>query len=170
MDIENAKFAVTDTHMRTSSLVGLTKFNDQQAMSLLQLYVTVGLAALAGALATADDGSRLFGWPATVGLGVFAVAVFSGAVLSHLSMKPCRDVPFAGGGADWWLWALRDGAVDMESALLDALERANEKQQKFLEFQRTSAKRLTRARQSALIGLAGGAIAGVLTAIGGACL
>ncbi|MBR0752513.1 hypothetical protein JQ604_09970 [Bradyrhizobium jicamae] len=122
LSVEDLRFAVNDARERHKATVDLIGRIDQQALSLLQLYVTLAGAALSGAgviLLSAQSG-----YPRALGFGLigFAAPLVFGAVLCVATIWPAA-VNLPGRDPDFWLWATHDGvqAQDVYRSYLEAL-------------------------------------------------
>lgn len=128
MDVEKDEFrnVVDDARARHAAVVALIYFTDQQAMALLRLYVTLGIATASGA-AAALAGTfipRSVGW----GLGAATFVLIIGAWLCIRAMRS-REINLPGRGPDFWLWALRSD-VSRADVLKAYLENLAEKTKK----------------------------------------
>jgi hypothetical protein len=118
--------ALEDARTRHQSLIDLILFNDQQAMSLLSVYVTLATAA-AGLALTTLSAEPLIPMAAAVGLATSVVLLFAASFFCFWAMPPAT-MALAGEGADFWLWAVREEQVAFKRAALDYLERLNASQ------------------------------------------
>jgi hypothetical protein len=104
---EDMRFAINDARERHKATVELIAGIDRQALSFLQLYVTLSGAALSGAgfilLSNMPNYPRALGY----GLLAFAVPLVVGAVLSIITIWP-RDINVPGRDPDFWIWANGD--------------------------------------------------------------
>lgn len=102
---EEMRFAIADARERHKGTVELIANIDRQALSLLQLYVTLAGAALSAAgvilLGTASSA-----YPKALGIGMlgFAVPLVLGAVLCIATIWPA-DLNLPGRDPDFWIWA-----------------------------------------------------------------
>lgn len=107
---EEMRFALDDAKERHKATVELIAGIDRQALSFLQLYVTLSGAALSGAgvilLATHSPYPRALG----IGLLVFAIPIVAGAVLSMVTIWPA-DVNLPGRDPGFWQWADDQDAI-----------------------------------------------------------
>lgn len=101
---EDMRFAINDARERHKATVDLIAGIDRQALSFLQLYVTLSGAAISGAgfilLSNAPNYPRALG----IGLLGFALPLVIGAVLSIITIWP-RDINVQGRDPDFWQWA-----------------------------------------------------------------
>lgn len=114
--------ALDDVRARHQAVVDLIYFTDQQATTLLQLYVTVGLA-LATAAATALSGATPI--PVAAGWGLLAsVGALGLGCYFCLKATEARALNLPGRGAEFWIWASREDVSEEEafSAYLKNLE------------------------------------------------
>lgn len=105
------KLAYDDVRARLAAMVNLILFQEQQAMALFRLYVTVGIAlatVLSGAFLTAEPEALL---PSRWGIATAGILIVIGAFACMMAMRP-GDVALPGRGADFWLWALDGGTSD----------------------------------------------------------
>lgn len=104
---EDMRFALNDARERHKATIDLITGIDRQALSFLQLYVTLSGAALSGAgvilLASAPAYPRALG----IGLLAFAMPIVAGAVLSMITIWP-GDINLPGRDPDFWQWANGD--------------------------------------------------------------
>lgn len=112
-DKYDSRMVIEDARHRHAAVVALINSLDTRAMSLLRLYVTIGVAAAAGAVGLlAADAPSL---PSPVGWALSAVVPCRG-LGSYWCFRVMRTTPInlPGRGADFWLWALRpDVPTDM---------------------------------------------------------
>lgn len=109
---------IEDARLRQTARVALMQANETKAMSLLRLYMTVGIAAASGALALVTQQRPL---SAALGWGLLAATLVAivGAALC-LSASRQSDINLPGRDADFWEWAARDD-VTAEHAVLSYL-------------------------------------------------
>lgn len=162
LTLDQKQFAVADANARLVALIDLTKFNDQQAIGLLQFYVTLGVAALGAAFA-GQAGVPIFGISGSVAAASFAVVILLGALQCHRAMIP-GAVPFPGRDVEFWLTVRDNEGWSFEAALDAYLDEAKELRRSFREAHRVGAQRLTLARRAAYVAPFIGLIAGILTA------
>lgn len=163
MDLSSSSLApMDDLRARHQAVVDLIYFTDHQATALLQLYVTVALAAGAGAI-TAFTGDQLLtkaaGWGLLLALAPLAVGCF---YCLRASSTATLNLP--GRGADFWKWASRDDVSEQEAlrAYLDNLEA---KQAANNQINGRTAGALRRAKQAGIAAAAVGVFAGLAAAL-----
>lgn len=104
---DDMRFALNDARERHKATIDLICGIDRQALSFLQLYVTLSGAALSGAgVILLSSGSS---YPRALGIGLlaFAAPIVLGAVLSIITIWP-RDINLPGRDPDFWQWANGD--------------------------------------------------------------
>jgi hypothetical protein len=140
---ENWKVAIEDARHRHAAVVNLIYFTDNQAMALLRLYVTVGVAAAAGGAAVLSPNGVI---PVVVGWALIAVVVVLG-IGSAFCLIAMQAVPLnlPGRGAEFWLWAM-DEAIDGAQASRNYLENLEKKQGQNNVLNKRTSKALARAR------------------------
>lgn len=104
-----------DARHRHAGVVALIMATDMRAMALLRVYVTIGVAAAAGAVGLLF--SRQPSLPMPVGWALLAVVLCLGFG-SYWCFRVMRTTPInlPGRTADFWLWAIRPD-VTTEAAL-----------------------------------------------------
>jgi hypothetical protein len=115
---DELKFGAEDARSRHAALLQLIYFTDQQAMALLRLYVTLGLATASGALAgfVSQAVPRVAAWGLLAGL----VTLVAGSAFCFRVMMS-SSVGLPGRGAEFWLWAEREATVDFHHVLSEYL-------------------------------------------------
>jgi hypothetical protein len=158
--------AIDDARVRLQSLVDLILFTDQQAMTLLSVYVTLGTAA-AGIALTALSSEPLIPVSAGWGMAAAAIMLFAGAILCLRAAAPVATFPLAGEGADFWLWAVRE-RIDLQATTLKYLERLEASTTISRELNRLGASELKVAKRlglaTPLVALASGVAAQLVIA------
>ncbi len=124
LDKDDFRTILEDARARHAAVVALIYFNDTQAMNLLRLYLTVGVATLSGAIAALTKDTVIpiaTGWAlaATTGVMLF------GSILCLLAMAS-GTINLPGRDADFWLWGL-DPQVEKTDVLKRYLENLKEK-------------------------------------------
>lgn len=117
---------IEDARARHTAVIGLLYFTDTQAMLLLRLYVTLGIATVSGSAAGFSSSqfvSRPVAWALVTASLLFVLG-------SSICLWALRGVVInlPGRKADFWKWAIRDD-VDRQqilAAYLDNLEGKNE--------------------------------------------
>ncbi len=166
MDLITSSLApMNDLRARHQAVIDLICFNDQRATEFLRLYVTVALAAGAGAI-SAFAGDQLLtkatGWGLLASLIPLAAGCF---YCLEASKSAVLNLP--GRGAEFWKWA--GGDEVSEQAVIQAyLENLEAKQKANNEINYRSARDLAQAKQAgivaAMVGLVVGLIAGAIIA------
>lgn len=115
------KTAIEDARYRHNAVVQLVYAADNQALGLLRLFVTVGLAAAAGAasrITIADTFDPLM-W--SLGAGATALGI---AALYCLKAMASADINLPGRGAEFWLWAadIKGGQDEIFRQYLETLK------------------------------------------------
>jgi hypothetical protein len=107
LSLDDMRFALNDARERHKATIDLIIGIDRQALSFLQLYVTLAGAALSGAgvilLSTTSNYPRALG----VGLLAFAAPLLIGAILCIITIWPAKISP-PGRDPDFWQWADRE--------------------------------------------------------------
>jgi hypothetical protein len=101
---DDLKMAIDDARVRHAAVVQLIYFTDQQAMSLLTFYTTVGIAAATGAVA-AWAGTTVVPHAAAWALGSAVPVAFVAALFCFFAMRTSK-LSLPGRDAEFWLWAL----------------------------------------------------------------
>ncbi|WP_267423178.1 hypothetical protein [Methylobacterium sp. GC_Met_2] len=97
------KLALDDVRVRQKALLDLILFQDQQAMGLLRLYVTLGIAAASGSLATIFSNEA---WKSALGAGLLvAVAPLSLGTAYCFRATWAASIGFPGREPNFWQWA-----------------------------------------------------------------
>lgn len=114
--------AIEDARSRHAATFELVRFTDSQAMSLLGLYVTLGIATVSGAAFGLAPASGLPA-PVATALAAAAVLLFVGAAFC-LRVLASADLGLPGREPAFWIWALAD--QDAKAILLGYMERLAE--------------------------------------------
>lgn len=114
---------IEDARARHSAVVALIYFTDTQAMNLLRLYLTVGIATVSGAAALLPRTDTLH----FVGYALAAASVVL-VIGSGFCMRAMQSglVNLPGRPADFWSWAIRPD-VDHRLAITEYLKNLEEK-------------------------------------------
>lgn len=115
---------IEDVRARHAAVVALMYATDSQAMALLRLYVTLGIAAASGAAAGFGEAAPITR-PLAWALAVAAIIVVIGAVYCLRALRSAR-ISLPGRKADFWQWALSPG-IDRARVLIEYLKNAEEK-------------------------------------------
>lgn len=103
---DQLRFAVEDARVRHEALIQLIYFADTQAMSLLSLFSTVGIAA-GSATAAGFATEPVIPFPIAMGLGGAALILLIGTIYCLMAMQTTR-LSLPGRGAEFWIWAMHD--------------------------------------------------------------
>ena len=145
LNSDEMRFAIEDARTRHEAVVNLVNATDQQAIALLSLYVTLGLAVASGfigsivqpAIVPPDFAVPLF--VATAGLVAGAFMCFKTVETSKINL-PGRQ-------ADFWIWADTGTDVTQEYAYRKYLENLASKQALNNDLNARTAARLALARK-----------------------
>lgn len=108
---EDMRFAMNDARERHKALVDLIGRIDQQALSMLQLYVTLAGAALTGAgVIFLSPQQPTYPHAVGVGLTTFSVLLIVGTAFCVAAIWTA-SVNLPGRDAEFWLWAAEDGVT-----------------------------------------------------------
>jgi len=110
------KIAFDDARARQASLIQMILFLDQQAMSLLRLYITLAIPAATAAVAGFAAPDSLIPKPAAFALFAAVVFLFLGCVFCFQTMR-YAPVTLVGRGADFWAAVSRVYEKDLDKAL-----------------------------------------------------
>ncbi|ODR98396.1 hypothetical protein AUC68_08105 [Methyloceanibacter methanicus] len=155
------QFAIDDARQRHAALTELIYFTDSQAMALLRLYSTVGIAmaSASAALFAADPPvSTALAWA----LASATVVLVIGAVFCWLAMQTLQ-VSLPGRGAEFWLWAM-DARVTAASAFTKYLENLEKESVWNREVNDTTSQHLMAAKIAGVLAPAFAFGAGLLAA------
>lgn len=155
------KVALDDARARQTALLQLIYFTDQQAMGLLRLYVTIGLAAAAGAAAGLGPEAWL-PKAVSIGLGFAAAALTIGCFFCFLTMRTAQ-VGLPGRGPEFWRTAME--LSDLDHVVAQYLEELEAGQRRDRETNRRSGKSFERAKWAGISAPALALIAGLVTAL-----
>ena len=119
LDETEFRTIIEDARARHGGIVNLIYVTDQQAMLLLRLYATLGIATSSGAIAGLV-GQPMIARPLAWALVAASITLILGAALCLRVLQAARiNVP--GRDPEFWLWALRDD-IDRKTALRGYLE------------------------------------------------
>jgi hypothetical protein len=124
LNSEELRFAIQDARTRHAAIVELIYATDRQAMALLGLYITLGLASASGFVAGLNSDSIV---PAELAAALFVAVLmfFAGIMLCFRAMK-LVDINLPGRTADFWIWA--DGpSLDATKAYREYLQELDQK-------------------------------------------
>lgn len=156
---------IEDARTRHAAVLALIYFTDQQAMGLMRLFMTVGIATASGAAAGLTSSTLLprpAGWALLAATLVFSV----GAALCLMAMRSA-NINLPGRGADFWLWALDEAQVDREKALRAYLANLRDKLAMNNQTNARSAAALTAAKWCAALAPLAALLSAAAAAIGG---
>lgn len=119
-DEDLLKLAIDDIRARQDAVYDLVLSQDKQAMELLRLYVTVGLAVASGAVAMLSNPDR---FPLGVGLLCGLVALVVGIVFCFRATWQAQ-IAFSGRDAKFWEWASHPSitTADLQAAYFKAAD------------------------------------------------
>lgn len=105
--------AIDDARARHAAVLNLVMATDQQAVTLLSVYLTTGTAAAAASV-SAFTGSFI---PPVVGWALLAAtfSLFAGSIFCFRAMRGAM-VSAPGKAPEFWLWALENDGVDIKYA------------------------------------------------------
>lgn len=121
---EDLKIAIDDARARHAAIVQLIYFTDSQAMSLLNYYTTIGVAAATGAVAALSTDTIL---PRAAGWALASAVPFSvaAALLCFFAMRTTR-INLPGREADFWIWGMNP-AIDRKRVFIEYLNNLKSK-------------------------------------------
>ena len=115
---------IEDARTRHAAVVALMYVTDTQAMSLLRLYVTLGIAT-ASATAAGFGPSAMFARPVAWALAVGAIIFMIGAAFCLRALRPSK-INLPGRKAEFWTWAMLPN-VERDTVLAAYLDNLQEK-------------------------------------------
>lgn len=102
MNNDRFKIAIDDVRTRHKAVVDLIYFTDNQAMNLLRLYISIGLASSSIAIASFSNDSNI---PPEVGVSLIAaVIVFIYGSYECFEAMSSASINLPGRDPDFWLW------------------------------------------------------------------
>jgi len=103
LEKDDFRTIIEDARARHAAVVALIYFTDSQALSLLRLYVTLGIATASGAAAGLSQATLI---PRPVGWALVATTIVlaAGAAFCIASMRS-GAINLPGRGPEFWLWA-----------------------------------------------------------------
>lgn len=124
-DLATSEFrtVIEDIRVRQAALVTLIYATDVQAMALLRLYATLGIATVSGAIAGLSS-SSIISQPLGLGLIASTVVLMIGAALCLRALKADK-ISLPGRTSDFWIWASLSN-VERDSVLAAYLKTAEE--------------------------------------------
>lgn len=124
LDETDMRFAIDDARIRHRALIDLINGTSDQALKLLGMYVTLGLAAASGGVAGLSNATNIPA-PVTIGLLCILIPLFVGSLFCFQTIKSA-PVNLPGRDPEFWLWAARPD-VKREMIFNAYLENLNEK-------------------------------------------
>src|SRR5215218_8774741 len=119
------KIAIEDARARHAAIVNLIYFTDTQALGLLRLYVTIGLAAASAAAAVFVN---KLGIPAYLGWPLLIVTLtLSAGSWNCLQAMETSALNLPGRPPDFWLWATKEATAE-HTAFAAYMENLDQKQ------------------------------------------
>jgi hypothetical protein len=118
LSCEEYRFAIEDARTRQAAIINLISATDSQAMSLLSLYVTLGIASASGMVAAL---SAPFAHPGALfaALSVSAAMFVTGSVYCFKAMASAA-INLPGRQAEFWCWAAGP-SISFETACVEYL-------------------------------------------------
>lgn len=154
MTDDDRKFAIEDARVRHAALVDLIKFNDQKSITLLSLYITLGVATVGYASTYFGSEPPIAGFVAAGALGA-AASLFVGSIFCFRTMKTVA-LTLPGRGYDFWDAAFSSSTLTFVEVTNDYVLRALETQAILRKVNAASANDL---RSAKFFGLASPVIA-----------
>lgn len=157
------RILVEDARYRHGAVVALITSIDAQAMRFMRLYVTIGIAAAAGAVSSFFSKSPAF--PATVGWAL-AAAVLMLLLGTWFCFRVLAPTPISlpGRPAEFWLWSLNEG-VTAQQVLVAYLENLEVKTAQNDELNRVMIKTMQNAKLAGMAAPFVALLTGVVAAI-----
>jgi hypothetical protein len=149
---DEVKLALDDVRARQIALLQLIYFTDQQAIGLLRLYVTVGVAA-ATAASAGFSGNSSITMAAAVALSVVALLLLIGCLYCYRAMATAK-IGLPGKGPEFWTWALDHPDVNLSYVVSQYLEQTRAILEQDRDTNRVTANALKRAKQLGAAALA----------------
>lgn len=142
------KIALDDARKRHEALTALILFTDTQALNLLKLYLTLGIAAASGAFAGLTSLAVI---PFAVSCALIGASLLMliGSFFCFEAMATV-NVSLPGRDAEFWLWAARED-VPREEAFRAYLENLIPKSTQNRNTNRETALALNRAKMCAVL-------------------
>lgn len=159
-DRDEYKIALEDARTRHASLLQLIYLVDQQAMSLLRLYVPVGVAAAS----TATAGLKgVFAIPTAPAVGLFGTAVilFVGTIFCFRAMKTA-ELSLPGRDGKFWRWAMDTEEVDLRHAVSEYLTELDTGMKENLALNKRSSRQLQLAKKAGIAAAPVALVSGLL--------
>lgn len=152
---------IEDARTRHGAVVTLMYHLDGQAIGLLRLYATLGIATASGALAGFGD-NQIITRPLAWGLAATAVILVIGAVFCFGVLRPMK-LNLPGRDPDFWQWATRRD-IERAGVVASYLEALKAKAADNLRRNAISSMALTGAKACGVIAPLAALAAGYLAA------
>jgi len=125
LDETEFRTIIDDVRTRHAAVVALIYMTDRQAMGLLRLYVTLGMATATGAAAgfgTISTGQAFVSRPVAWALAAATIVLLAGSGFCLRTLRG-SDINLPGRTADFWNWGARPdiGRSEVLTAYLDNL-------------------------------------------------
>ena len=151
--------AVDDSRARNEALIGLIAMADQQAITLLGIYLSLGTATATGAAAGLIAGATYS--IVSAPLITTTATLFLGSVFCFLTMRR-STVSLPGREPAFWLWAIKYESISEREAVVAYLSALAKELEVNRKVNVTSARYLATARACGLGTPVAAAVAGVL--------
>ncbi len=159
LDKDDFRTILEDARARHAAVVALIYFNDTQAMNLLRLYLTIGVAAASGAIAALTNNTAIpvaTGWA----LAAATIVMLFGSFLCLLAMAS-GTINLPGRDPDFWLWGLNP-QIEKPEVLKRYLENLSEKAEVNRKLSERSGIALTYAKYCVVAAIIAAACAGAI--------
>lgn len=153
LERDDLKTAIEDARHRHNAVIQLMLASDNQALSLLRLFLTIALATAAGSVSTVASSL-----PLSVALGSATVSMFAAAVFCFRVIETTA-INLPGRGAEFWLWGL-DTPENRETVFRQYLTTLSDKHEQNNKANARQAKALRHAKWCALATIPVAAVAG----------
>lgn len=123
IDKEDFKTIIEDARARHAAVINLIFFTDRQAMTLLRLYLTFGIASASGAVASFGTNAavpKALGYALLAAAGCMVIGIFF-----CLRAMQTTTINFPGRPANFWQWALNREREEVIKAYLENLVEKN---------------------------------------------
>ena len=159
LDKDDFRTIIEDARARHAAVVALIYFNDTQAMNLLRLYLSIGVASASAAVAGLTQTTAI---PFAVGcaLGAATAVVLLGAVLCLMAMAS-GAINLPGRDPDFWLWGL-DPQIEKQNVLRKYLENLAEKAKTNRDLSERGAIALKYAKYCAVAAMVAASVVGAI--------
>jgi len=160
MTDDEFKLVIDDARHRQTALLNLIVFTDQQALGLLRLYVTIGVAAATGA-AVGFVGNDAIPFVVAGGLAGVVIALFVGIIYCYRAMQTA-EIGLPGRGADFWKAAIGQPDITYADAVSQYLSELENQQARDRHTNGITAGALKRAKWAGAAALAVALAAGLI--------